>query len=347
VQRWCRKGETQDPERLAKELIGGIGRFFGYLRGIGRLTTPTAECRLAPTFKIGLQRFTQFLLLDRGLATSTVENRRFYVDRFLSFASNLAVDAWESLRPDHVDYFLIAQAESIGRRGMGSVCAALHSLFRFLRIEGHDLAPHLEGFPRPRVYDQENVPRFIRPEQIKTMLTLVDRATPAGMRNYAMLLMLITYGMRAAEVARITFDDIDWSGERLCLRHRKSGRSDWMPLSTPVGEAIVEYISKARRKNSHRQIFVTLSAPVRPFRDGSVVSTVAHKYLRAAGIELKHCGAHILRHTAAHELLANGHTFKEIGDYLGHSATSSTSVYLKVDLDGLREVALNDGEDLL
>lgn len=346
AQNWCQKQGSRNPERLTKELVWAIGSFLRYLRETGRLPSPAPESCLAPTLLLGLERFTQFLIVDRGLAQSTVRQWKFYAGRFLSFLTELAVISWEAIRPSHVDKFLIGQAGTLGRHAMRNVCSALRSFFRYLRIEGHKLAPLLEDFPKPRIYAQEDVPHCISPEKIKKTLALVNRGTPAGTRDYAILLLLISYGMRAGEVARLMFDDIDWSGERLCLRRRKSGRSDWMPLSIPAGEAILEYISKVRQKTDCRQIFLALQAPVRALRTGGV-STLAHKYLQAAGIQLPRCGAHIFRHTTAQQLLVHGYSFKAIGDYLGHSATSSTSVYVKIDLVGLREVALNDGEDLL
>jgi site-specific recombinase XerD len=95
-------------------------------------------------------------------------------------------------------------------------------------------------------------------------------------------------------------------------------------------------------------VFLCLSAPIRPFRSGSTVSTIARKYLLASGVPLPdRAGAHLFRHTFAHQLLTSGMPYKFIGDFLGHSSVSSTSVYLKVDIDQLRQVGLNDGEDVL
>ncbi|MCE7874004.1 hypothetical protein DYH09_27030 [bacterium CPR1] len=179
-----------------------------------------------------------------------------------------------------------------------------------------------------------------------TVLEAVDRSSLQGIRDYSILMFLVMYGVRAAEVARMTLDDVNWETEKLRLRNRKSGRTDWLPLSRPVGDALLEYL-KVRPKVVHRQIFITLKAPLRPFWSGAPISNVAHKRLRAAGIDLPRLGAHLLRHTTAWRLLTDGFSFKAIGDYLGHSAVSSTSIYLKIDIDGLRDAALNNGEELL
>jgi len=154
--------------------------------------------------------------------------------------------------------------------------------------------------------------------------------------------------MRAAEVARLTLDDLDWGASKIYLKNRKTRRSDVFPLSVSAGEAIIEYLRKGRPQTGLRQLFFSLPAPMRPFRSGKPVTRIAKKYLLASGIPLPdRPGAHLFRYSLAHQLLAGGMSYKVIGDFLGHFRASSTSVYLKIDLEGLAQVALNDGEDVL
>ena len=237
---------------------------------------------------------------------------------------------------------------TIGRRGMHCVCSALRSLFRFLQVQGQVLAVGLDSFPRPRIYTKESLPRFLRSDQIQRVLESVDRTTNQGIRDYAILMLLIAYGMRASDVAKLSLVDIDWFAGKIHLNNRKTRRSDVFPLSVPAGEALVEYLQKARPKTDVRQVFLSLRAPIHPFCSGSSVSLVTRKYLVASGIQLPNRpGAHLFRHSFAHRLLASGMSYKVIGDFLGHLSASSTSVYLKVDIEGLTQVALNDGEDML
>jgi integrase len=154
--------------------------------------------------------------------------------------------------------------------------------------------------------------------------------------------------MRAAEVARLTLDDLDWVAGKIYLKNRKTGESDVFPLSVLAGEAIIQYLRKGRPQTGLRQLFFSLRAPIRPFRSGSSASRIAKKYLLVSGIPLPdRPGAHLFRHSLAHRLLAEGTPHKVIGDFLGHFSASSTSAYLKIDTEGLTQVALNDGEDVL
>jgi integrase len=168
------------------------------------------------------------------------------------------------------------------------------------------------------------------------------------MRDYAILMLLVTYGIRAAEVARLRLDDLDWAGGKIHFRNRKNRSGAVFPLKGPTAESLVEYFQRARDQTRFREVFLSVRAPIRPFRSGSTVSTIARKRLLASGIACPaRAGAHVFRHSCAHRLLSSGLPYKTVGDFLGHCSASSTSAYLKMDIRELRQVAENDGEDLL
>jgi site-specific recombinase XerD len=349
VQKSQQEGRTKDPGRLGKEITSLIKPFLRFLERTGVLQPPPA-----PPSAMGfssqkiLNDFFIFYRIDRGLAEPTLALYSFYVRRFLAFVETLGDFPCSQWSRQILYDYLKQEGLTTGRRGMHGVCSALRSLFRFLQVQGYSLIPGLDTFPRPRIYRHESLPRFLHTDQLKRVLESVDRTTKKGLRDYAILVLLILYGMRAAEVARLTLDDLDWVADKIHLKNRKTRRSDVFPLSAPAGEAIVEYLRKARPPTGLRQLFFSVTAPIRPFRSGSPVSLVARKYLLASGIPLPdRPGAHLFRHSLAQQLLSAGTPYKTIGDFLGHFSASSTSVYLKIDLGGLTQVALNDGEDLL
>lgn len=349
VRKSKRKGRTKDPRRLGKEVNAYLRHFLRFLQETGQLEpSPAPVSGLDPSLQKILTDFVSFYRSERGLAEPTLSLYSLYVRRFLAYVEAIGAFPCSKWSRQTLYDYLNQEGMTICRRGMQCVCSALRSLFRFLQVQGHPLAPGLDTFPRPRIYAQESVPRFLHADQVQRVLESVDRTTKAGIRDYAILALLMAYGMRGAEVARLSLDDLDWVAGKIHLRHRKTRRSDIFPLSTPAGEALVEYLQKARPQTDLRQLFFSLPAPIRPLRSGSAVSRIARKYLLASGIPLPdRAGAHLFRHSLAHRLLAAGMPYKVIGDFLGHFSSSSTSVYLKVDLDGLTQVALNDGEELL
>jgi integrase len=178
------------------------------------------------------------------------------------------------------------------------------------------------------------------------MLETADRRKPVGKRDYAILLLLVTYGLRAREVAALTLDDIDWRNERLKVLERKADHSTTYPLSSVVGDAILDYLSKGRPETSDRHVFFRAIAPYAPLTF-SAVSACASRYLRKAGIAVSRPGSHTLRHTCVQRLVDAQFSLKMIGDYVGHRSAASTEIYAKVDIETLREVALGNGEEVL
>ena len=177
------------------------------------------------------------------------------------------------------------------------------------------------------------------------MLEAVERRTIRGRRDYAILLLLVTYGLRAHEVARLTLDDVDWKRERLQVLARKAGHSTVYPLAGVVAEAIIDYLKHGRPKTEDRHLFFRIYAPQTPITPAAVSSSVA-LYLHEAGIQVRRAGSHTLRHTCVQRLIDAEFPLKTIGDYVGHRSPESTRVYSKIAIASLREVAMGDGEEL-
>jgi integrase len=198
----------------------------------------------------------------------------------------------------------------------------------------------------PHVYRLSNIPRSITWDEVRQMLEAVDLRTTRGKRDYAILLLLVTYGLRAREVAGLTLDDIDWKNDRLKIPDRKADHSTVYPLSPIVGQAILDYIKLARPETTDRHIFFRTMAPRTPLTYQAISATASH-YLRKAGIAVSRPGSHTLRHTCVQRLVEADFSLKLIGDYVGHRVPASTQIYSKVNIEALREVACGDGEEVL
>jgi integrase len=176
-------------------------------------------------------------------------------------------------------------------------------------------------------------------------LACVDRRAVVGRRDYAILLLLVTYGLRANEVANLTLDDIDWKRERLSIPLRKAGHWSAYPLASVVGEAIIDYLKNGRPETTDRHVFLRAVAPHTPI-GSAAVSSAAAKYLHRAGVQVHRPGSHTLRHTCVQRLVDAEFDLKTVGDYVGHQSPQSTEIYTKVALTALREVAMGNGEAL-
>jgi len=206
-----------------------------------------------------------------------------------------------------------------------------------------DLSPTVEA---PPVYRLAHIPRSITWDEVRRMLEMIDCRTIVGRRDYAILLLLVTYGLRAREVAGLCLEDIDWQHDRLRVPERKAGHSTAYPLSPLVGEAIVAYLRSGRPTSTSRRLFFRVMAPFEPIKHNAV-SCRATYYLLKAGVVVPRPGSHTLRHTCVQRLVDAGWPLKHIGDYIGHRSPASTEIYSKVAVETLREVACGDGEEIL
>jgi integrase len=163
--------------------------------------------------------------------------------------------------------------------------------------------------------------------------------TPAGLRDHAILRLLATYGLRSGEIRNMRIEDIDWRTEAIRVRHSKTQAYTFLPLTEPVGEAILVYLRSGRPATDARELFVRTRAP---YRKLDKLYSMVRRRLRDACVKPRgKCGPHIFRHARATELLRAAVPQKIIGDLLGHRSIASTAPYLKLATEDLRAIALD------
>ena len=306
-----------------------------WLQFLGRLAPPVAPC--AP-LRCEVNAFARFMREERGLSPVTIASRCQRVNHFLS-ALRPRVHSLRSITIGQVDTYLVHQHEhGWSRPSMAVLASDLRSFFRYAEGRNWCNPGMAAAIDSPRLYTAERLPRGPTWEQVQQLITSAAGDRPADIRDRAILMLLALYGFRRGEVARLRLENIDWVNEIVSVVRPKQRRIDRYPLIRAVGDAIVRYLREVRPRCTHREIFITLSAPRRPLSPQSV-TPIVHSRLAALGIELPNLGAHCLRHACAQHLLACGFSLKQIGDQLGHRRASTTMLYAKVDLEGLRQVA--------
>jgi site-specific recombinase XerD len=270
-----------------------------------------------------------------------------HLRRFEAFLSRAGLRKLQELSPAVLSAFIAERsANGLSKTTVSNCCGVLRVFLRYAYREGvigSNLSKTVEW---PQVYRLSTIPRSISWTDAGKVLAGVDRRTPCGKRDYAILLLLVTYGLRGREVAALTLDDIDWKRERLAVPERKAGHSTAFPLSKAVGEAIVDYLQHGRPKTTDRHVFFRSAAPVRPIGSAALSASAARHLLRA-GVQVPRPGSHTLRHTLVQRLVDFDFGLKEIGDFVGHRSPASTQIYGKVAVEALRQVALGDGEEVL
>ena len=305
-----------------------------YFRPLGLL--PAAEPVVLGPVEALLGRYREYLLIERGL---TVGTARGYVDCVRPFIqTRLQGDVLDlaGLSAGDVTGFVLAACPG---RAVGSaklIVCSLRSLLGWLHLTGVTATSLAASVPSVAGWSLSGLPKGLDPGQLRKLLAACDRRTPAGRRDYAILLLLARLGLRAGEVARLELEDIDWRRGEFAVRG-KGNRIERLPLPADVGAAITAYLRRGRPGTAQgRSVFVRVHAPHRALTTGGVTAVVFNAGQRA-GLGKIH--AHRLRHTAATAMLRSGSSLAEVGQVLRHRSLLSTAIYAKVDRDALATLA--------
>ena len=303
--------------------------------------------RKRPRFPFSEQApgFYRHLENEKGLTFRTREVYRAQLGVFEQYLQRRRIILLRDLTPIVLTAFVMKRSRTLQRNSVGAVCGVLRAFLRYAFREGLVARDLSMNVPMPFCYQLERLPRSIPWNDVQRMLEGVDRRSAAGKRDYAMLLLLVAYGLRSREVAALTLDDIDWESQRLRIPARKAGHSAVFPLSAEVGEAIIDYIRNGRPQTQSRRVFMRAFAPHVPCEYCNVSDRAGH-YLRKAGVKVTRPGSHTLRHACVQRLVDARFPLKTIGDYIGHRTPDSTMVYTKIDVATLRELAVR-GEEVL
>jgi len=280
-------------------------------------------------------------LLRRNLAESSVYNHRLSLIRFTDYLDSHGVSSPRGIRIEHISGFIKTVIRNYSNRRMSHEINVVKCYVKMLYERGEH-AEDLSGkVPKmPAGTTQHNIPSAYSKDEVERMLACVERDSPVGKRDYAVLLLATRLGLRASDVRVLSFDNIDWDNGIIKIVQVKTGEPLTLPLVPEVGWALIEYIQNCRPQTDAKELFVRLRTPHTPM---SNFNSIVIKYLRRAGIAIeahKHHGLHSLRHSLATRLLEESTPLHVIQEVLGHLNAESTSVYMGVDIGQLKQCAL-------
>jgi len=308
---------------------------LGFLRRAGVI--PGIQARVADTAVEVIEcQFRTYLLVVRGLAEVSADT---YVSRARPFLAERArrgpLDL-ESLTAADVSSFVALWLPGLSKGPARSTVTALRSLLSFLHATGVVAKPLAPLVPAVASWRLAGLPVGLTRVQVGALLDACDRSTAVGRRDFAIVTLLARMGLRSAEVAAMTLDDIDWRAGTLMI-HGKGNSHEQLPLPVDVGSALSSYLEDGRpARTLGRAVFIRARAPYRVL-DRKSISTMVGRAAGRAGLGTVH--AHLLRHTLATEVLGAGASLDEVGQLLRHRSRASTAIYAKVDQLRLVELA--------
>lgn len=322
----CAPADSQEDPDLAA-LVRQLDRYFG--TELSFYSAP-ALTRIAQR----VTAYVTYLEQVRGFARSTCTYHRRTVTEFLTHLGyEKAPTRLGGLTGHDLERFLCAVGPRQTRASLQHVVSHLRAFLRFLVSFG-DIPAGLDAqIDTPRVYRGEQLPRALPWDTVQALLKAIDRTTPMGRRDYAMFLLIATYGLRACEIVTLTLDDVEWRAARLRIPQRKTRRSLWLPLTDDVGTALLDYLRHGRpalavRRQRvpfrggpppiYRELFLRHRTPVGVLKP-TAVTEAFQAWSNRSGLAIPFQGAHCLRHSYAVYLLRSGISLKTIGDLLGPS----------------------------
>lgn len=327
----------------ARVIGGSVNAFCRYLESRGLISPPPP---VSLPYQALLDEYLGWLTDYLHRSPRTVEKRRRYVIPLLESigADDRYPNRLSSLSPRFLQDFLMEMADKPGSAKAVEVACSLRRFLTFCFERGHldiDLSTAIPSFRR---YKLSAVPKGISDEHAQRLLQSIDRNQPVGLRDYAIVQLLYTYGVRGEQVSTLQLHDIRWAAGQIRFPPIKCGKTVINPLTDEVGNSLLAYLQHGRPPSPHSEVFLISSAPYTPI-NRTLVPWIVCNRIRKAGLEVPTPGARAFRHRFATQMLANGHRLKSIADMLGHRNLESTSIYAKVDFHMLEQAALEWPEE--
>jgi site-specific recombinase XerD len=329
----CKCCGNRQHQPLSAKYVRRVRRFVRFLveRGVAKAAAPNVPASLNDR----VVEFQDWLRHHRGISERTVDRHGRMVMKLLPGLG----DDPGTYDAELVRRVILAEAQSSSRPYIKTMTTALRGYLRFLAAQG-TCRPWLDrAVPAIPQWRLSALPRYLPAADVERLIASCDLTKPHGIRDKAILLLLARLGLRAGDILGMRLDDIEW--DEGTLRVRGKGRREVrLPLPQEAGDALLEYLQRARPRVDDDQMFLRSSAPYRSFAGPCAISDVVRLALKRAGVaDPPSRGTNLLRHSAATGMLRAGATLDAIGAVLRHQSTDTTAHYAKVDVAMLQQIA--------
>lgn len=325
-----------------REKIRAVRMLISYQRnGDFEFRCPSREYTFVGDVGSAALRYLDYCRNELMLAERTIENKKLYLYNFCNFMNANGLK-YEELSVEKIEKFFSVMNYSLASRH--NAARNIKLFLQFVYDEGKSLKD-CSVFILPDNYKKNcKLPTTYEEDEIRELIASVERASAIGRRDYLILLLAAEYGWRSKDITRFSFDDIDWEKNVIHFTQHKTDVPVEFPLLATVGNAIIDYLKYARPDTDAPEIIVSMEnankgKPLSP----TTIHSVVTKYMKRAGIknwQNKKHGPHAMRHSLATNLLKKNVAMPIISTVMGHQRTETTSAYISVDYDKLKQCAL-------
>ena len=282
---------------------------------------------------------------QRGLAEHTHITRMHVIKKFIIFLTDAKVTSPEQIDANHIQKF-ISSYSACSTRYIATLVSVLKTFLGLLFTEELVTADLRGCLPHVRIMRQAFVPSSWKVEDVQKMLDSIDRNNPEGKRDYAILLLVTRLGLRVSDIRNLRLGNLNWTRKNITITMCKTKRPLELPLLEDVGWSLIDYLKNGRPESKSDCVFIRHKAPYTGFSDSNTLHRMLSRRMNRAGISMKgqKHGLHSLRSTLARQMLENGTPLPVISETLGHVSVQTTSSYLKIDLNGLKNCIIDPEE---
>lgn len=309
---------------------------------IERFRTDMQKVKIPPAMKKPLRDYEQYARDRRHLRSTTLTERIREIAIFLDFIGGRDLTTLDQLQPADVAAF-VASRQRLRPKTVSRIVSGVRLFLKFLLLRGIVQRDLSQTLPKIRVARDAAIPSVWEPGLLTQLLEVVDRRSPKGRRDYAILLLACRLGLRLGDIRSLTLDQLNWDAATVEVTQSKTGVPLILPLTEEVGAALIDYLKSGRPQTHHRHVFLKMRQPIAPFGRDSHLHFIVTHWRELAGIRFRtpqRHGLHSLRHTLATQLLREETPLHVISAILGHTTTASTLIYAKADVEALRGAAL-------
>ena len=304
------------------------------------------KTKLSDNMEETLSGYEQFCHEQLWSPLGTIRSRKRDITRFLHYLDSHGIVSVKEIQASTLSRFVTSCAH-LKPATLAHLVSSIRSFLRYLYMTGSIDSNMVEHVPKIRIRSDEHIPSVWKSEDVDALLAAVDRSSPCGKRDYAILLLAVRLGVRVSDIRNLRFENLLWEQARIEINQAKSREPLALPLTEEIGNALIDYLRYGRPVSQLREVFLRANAPFKPFGQDNNLHYIITRYRRRAAINLpvqNRRGMHSLRHTMASRLLEAGIPLETISGIMGHISMDTTRIYTKVNIKALQSVAIDPEE---
>lgn len=278
-----------------------------------------------------------------NLSASAQRSKLDMFVKHLKFLASQAIEKTEDFTPDCLYNYFSSLNKDYSKSTIAGIKCNLRDAYNwmynngYINFSGNSALPYIKKDPRDKLIS------YYSREEVDQLLSCIDTKTDYGKCVYAAVCIIAHLGLRAGDIIKLKFSNIDWEHNRIQLVQQKTGEPLSLPLVDEVKYPLLDYVKNARPDSIDSEyVFITINAPYTRYHSASAIHRMVTESMKIAGIEFegRHHGPHALRHSLATSLMNENVPLSSISSILGHKSTKATEVYLTVDETHLKELSL-------